>query len=81
MQGSTGLRVAAIFYVLLGVYMLAFPVAFDPSTYPLYIIGVLSIVAGAGTILMKKWGLWIAVLVFPVMLVLSIVTLYYCRHS
>jgi hypothetical protein len=77
MQGSTGLRIAAIFYILLGIYTLAFPVAFDPAAYPFYIIGVLSIVAGAGAILVKKWGLWIAVLLFPVMLVLSIVTLYY----
>ena len=77
MQGSTGLRVASIFYILLGIYTLAFPVAFDPSAYPFYIIGVLSIIAGAGAMFVKKWGLWIGVLLFPVMLVLSIVTLYY----
>ena len=77
MQGPTGLRVAAIFYIILGIYMLAFPVLYDPSLYPLYIIGILSILSGVGILLLKKWALWISVALFPVMLMLSIVTLYY----
>jgi hypothetical protein len=77
MQGPTSLRVAAILYIILGVYTLAFPVLYDPSLFPLYIIGILSILSGLGTVLLKKWALWISVPLFPVMLLLSIVTLSY----
>ena len=77
MQGPTGLRIAAVFYIILGIYALAFPVMYDLSLYPMYIIGVLSILCGAGVLLLKKWGLWISAVLFPVMLMLSMVTLYY----
>ena len=68
MQGPIGLRIAAVFYIILGVYALVFPVLYDPSLYALYIVGGLSILCGAGVILLKKWALWITAILFPIML-------------
>lgn len=81
MQGPIGLRVAAILYMVLGIYALVFPLLYDPSILFLYIVGGLSIICGIGTMLLKKWGLWISVALFPVMLMLSIVTFYYSISS
>jgi hypothetical protein len=77
MKGLTDLRIAAIIYMVLGVYALVFPIVYDISLYPLYIVGGLSILCGAGVLLLKKWAVWISAALFPVMLMLSIATLYY----
>jgi hypothetical protein len=77
MQGPIGLRVAAVLYFMLGIYLLAFPILYDTSIFALYIVGGLSILCGAGIMLLKKWTLWISVVLFPVMLALSVVSLYY----
>lgn len=77
MQGPIGLRVAAILYMVLGIYAFVFPLLYDVSLLFLYIVGGLSILCGIGAMLLKKWGLWVSVALFPVMLTLSIVTLYY----
>jgi len=77
MQGPVSLRIAAVFYLVLGVYVLVFPSLYDTSLFSLYVVGALSILCGVGVLLLKKWALWGSTLLFPVMLALSSVTLFY----
>jgi hypothetical protein len=77
MQSPIGLRIAAISYLILGIYALVFPVLYDPALFPLYIIGILSIICGVGVMLLRKWALWISAIIFPIMVAVSSVTVYY----
>jgi hypothetical protein len=60
-----GLSISSLFYAVAGVYYLVFPlVAQDTGIWPLYVIGVLSLVGGFGVLKMTRWGLWLGLGLF-----------------
>src|SRR2546423_13929415 len=66
----SGLSISAFFYALSGIYYLAFPiVAQDTLAHHLYAIGVASLLGSLGVFMMKRWGLWLRVLLFPLQIV------------
>ncbi len=60
-----GLSISSFFYAASGIYYLAFPIAAqDPSIWPLYLIGVLSLLGSFGVLRMTRWGLWLGLGLF-----------------
>jgi hypothetical protein len=60
-----GLSISSFFYAASGIYYLAFPIAAgDASIWPLYLIGVLSLVGSFGVLRMARWGLWLGLGLF-----------------
>jgi hypothetical protein len=72
---SRALLVPAVFYVAAGLYLLALTME---SVVELWILGCLSaasIIAGAGLFMLKRWGFWLAVWVFPLLFAVAASTL------
>jgi hypothetical protein len=60
-----GLSISSFFYGAAGVYYLVYPlVVMDPTIWPLYIIGGLSLVGSFGVLRMTRWGLWLGLGLF-----------------
>ncbi len=60
-----GLSFSSFFYAAAGVYYLLFPlVSADPTVWPLYVIGGLSVLGSFGVLKMTRWGLWLGLLLF-----------------
>jgi len=71
-----GLSISSFFYLLSGIYYLAFPiVAADPSVWPLYAIGGASLLGSFGLFKMARWGLWLGLLLFPLQIAAPAFTL------
>jgi len=71
-----GLSISSFFYALSGVYYLVIPIAAqDTGAYHLYAIGAASILGSFGVFKMKKWGLWLGLLLFPLQIVAPASTL------
>src|SRR5712692_7689497 len=65
-----GLSFSSFFYAASGAYYLMYPlVVQDTTVYPLYIIGVLSIAGSLGIMRVTRWGLWVALALFPLQIV------------
>jgi len=65
-----GLSFSSFFYAISGLYYLIYPlVVQDTTLYPLYIIGVLSIVGSVGIMRVTRWGLWVGLALFPLQIV------------
>ncbi len=61
-----GLSFSSFFYAAAGVYYLLFPlVSADPTVWPSYVIGGLSLLGSFGLLKMTRWGLWLGLLLFP----------------
>lgn len=61
-----GLSFSSFFYAAAGIYYLLFPiVSTDPTVWPSYVIGGLSLVGSLGVLKMTRWGLWLGLLLFP----------------
>ena len=70
-----GLSIASFFYAASGIYYLVFPIVLgDPTIWPLYAVGALSVVAGFGVYRMTKVGLWLGLALFPPQLILPLFT-------
>ncbi len=54
---------------IMGVYYLAYPLFRDVGLYPLYTLGVLSLVAAYGLFRMSRWGVWLGAALFPAQIV------------
>jgi len=60
-----GLSISSFFYAASGVYYLVYPiVASDPTIWPLYLIGALSLMGSFGVLKMTRWGLWLGLGLF-----------------
>jgi len=71
-----GLSIASFFYALSGIYYLAFPiVAQDTAAWHLYAIGGASLVGAFGVFTLRRWGLWLGLLLFPLQIVAPASTL------
>lgn len=65
-----GLSFSSFFYAAAGVYYLAYPIIVsDPTIWPLYIIGALSLLGSFGVLKMSRWGLWLGLGLFLPLLV------------
>jgi hypothetical protein len=60
-----GVSFSVLAFAIAGVYYLVYTVVQDPSLYPLYLIGGLSLVACLGLMRMTRWGLWLGLLMYP----------------
>ena len=71
-----GLSFSSFFYAAAGVYYLLFPlVSADPTVWPLYVIGGLSLVGSFGVLKMARWGLWLGLLLFLPQIVATVFAL------
>jgi len=52
-----------------GVYYLVYPLLRDVSLYPLYSLGVLSLLASYGLFKMNRWGGWLGAVLYPAQIV------------
>jgi hypothetical protein len=60
-----GLSISSFFYAAAGVYYLVYPlIASDPTIWPLYVIGALSLLGSFGVLKMTRWGLWLGLGLF-----------------
>ena len=60
-----GLSISSFFYAAAGAYYLVYPlVVSDPTIWPLYIIGGLSLIGSLGVLKMTRWGLWLGLALF-----------------
>ncbi|MEM4250969.1 MAG: hypothetical protein QW828_03980, partial [Candidatus Bathyarchaeia archaeon] len=69
------LLVPSVFYVAAGLYLLALTIGSVAELWILVCLSVASIVAGAGLFMLKRWGFWLAVWVFPLLFVVAASTL------
>lgn len=74
-----GLTISSFFFAASGVYYLIYPIIVgDPTLWPLYILGGLSIVGSFGVLKMTRWGLWLGLglflpqLIAPVFAVITV---------
>jgi len=68
-ERSAGVWFALAFYVLGGVYMLAFWGVFDTGAYGLAALGAISVVIGVALFMLSRWGFWIGLFTFPLYLI------------
>src|SRR5208283_5283524 len=68
-ERSAGVWFALVFYVIGGVYMLAFWGVFDTAAYALAALGAISVVIGVALFMLSRWGFWIGLFTFPLYLV------------
>ena len=60
-----GLSISSFYFAVSGIYYLSYPLAVqDTGIWPLYVIGVLSLVGSFGVLRMTKWGLWLGLGLF-----------------
>lgn len=77
---SLGTFIPAIIFLLAGIYFIIFPVLYDMSLYNLIILSLLSIISSAGIFLARKWGLWLALALSPVIAVTVWSTFVFSRN-
>lgn len=71
-----GLSISSFFYAASGVYYLVYPIVKqDTGIWPLYAIGLLSLLASLGVLRMTRWGLWLGLGMFPPQLIAALFTL------
>jgi len=62
---SFGVLFSSAFYILAGIYLVIFPIAFERFLFPLYFIAGACVIAGAGIFLMWRWAFWLALIAIP----------------
>jgi hypothetical protein len=77
---SLGIFIPAIIFLLVGIYFIFFLVLYDMSLYNLIILSSLSIISSAGIFLVRKWGLWLALALSPVIAVTVWSTFIFSRN-
>lgn len=74
---ATGLLVASGVLITLGIYGLAFSFLYDIGLIPLIALSMVSIAAGAGVLLGRRFGLWLSLLLFPLGIIEALSALFY----
>jgi hypothetical protein len=74
---ATGLIVASAIFFVLGAYGLVFSALYDVGLIPLIALSVVSLAAGVGVLLGRRFGLWLTLLLFPLGIVEATATLLY----
>ncbi len=71
-----GLSIASFYFAASGVYYLAYPIVnTDPTIWPLYVLGALSLLGALGVVRMTRWGLWLGLGLFLPQLIAPITVL------
>ena len=65
---SFGVLFSSAFYILAGIYVVAFPIFFERFLFPLYFIAGACVIAGVGIFLMWRWAFWLALIAIPVVM-------------
>jgi hypothetical protein len=52
-------------FAVMGAFYLVYPLLRDVNLYPLYALGVLSLVASYGLLRMTRWSVWLGAALFP----------------
>jgi len=69
---TAGVSYSSLYYFASGIYYLAVPIAWQWFTVVhIFATGILSIIAGLLLLSMRKSGLWLGLLLFPVQLVIA----------
>ncbi len=79
-QSSFGILFPATFYLLVGLYMMIFPILYDVSLFALLLLSVICMVTGVGLLLLKRWSLWLGLALSPYIVVAAWVALSYSRN-
>ncbi len=74
---ATALLVASVIFIILGVYGLVFSAIYDLTLLPLMALSLASIATGLGILFEQRFGLWLALVLFPLGMVLVSSALYY----
>ncbi|MCW3974804.1 MAG: hypothetical protein NWE86_00985 [Candidatus Bathyarchaeota archaeon] len=56
-------------YFLMGIYMSIYPILYDKSLYWIILLSIFCIVSSIGLFLLKRWGLWLAIIISPFIIV------------
>lgn len=68
-ERTAGIWLPLVFYVVGGVYMLAFWTLFDRTAYYLTVLGVFSIFIAVALYFLSKWAFWLGLFTFPLLFV------------
>lgn len=66
-ERTAGIWLPLIFYLVGGVYMLAFWGIFDRSAYHLTALGVVSIIIAVALYSISRWAFWLGLFTFPLL--------------
>jgi len=69
LRTSLGIAFPAIFYLLFGIYLIVFPILFDTQLFAIILLSSFCIIAGFGLFLLKRWSLWLALVLSPCIIV------------
>ena len=72
---SRPLLFAAGFYIASGLYLLAFTLTSLKDLWSLTALSIVSILAGVGLYLMRRWSFWLAIILFPLLATVAASTL------
>ncbi len=71
-----GLSIASFYFAASGVYYLVYPIVnTDPTIWPLYVLGALSLLGAFGVVRMTRWGLWLGLGLFLPQLIAPVTVL------
>ena len=59
----------SILYFLIGIFMIIYPILYDKSLYWIILLSIFSIISSIGLLLLKRWGLWLAIIISPFIIV------------
>jgi hypothetical protein len=66
-ERTAGIWIPTIFYIVSGVYMLAFWGIFDRTAFHLTVLGAVSIVIAAALYSTSRWAFWLGLFTFPLL--------------
>lgn len=66
---------AAAFYIVTGLCLLVLTLGANADLWVLSALSIVSILVGAGLFMLKRWGFWLAIAVFPLLIVVAASTL------
>ena len=66
---------AAAFYIIAGSYLLILTLGANADLWTLSVLSIASVLAGAGLFMLRRWSFWLAIAVFPLLVVVAASTL------
>jgi hypothetical protein len=68
---NRSLSFASVFYIIAGLYVLALASTSLADLWSLIVLSIVTILAGAGIYLLKRWSYWLAIAVFPLVVTVA----------
>jgi len=69
------LSLAVAFYVVAGLYLLVLTWGTNADLWVLSVLSIASVLAGAGLFMLRRWSVWLAIAVCPLLVVVAASTL------